>query len=314
MEGSIYITNYQFRPRSIIVYNAYQGPRRTKTSITYRNSNINEARKLAYSGNISKGSRKRMKKAIALLTESTPERIIYNPVIQKYHSHKLSFLTLTIADNFKNYTSKEAYQTCLRPLLQWLTKYKGVRLYIWKAELQKRGQIHYHIVTPQFIEWNQIREKWNYLQWKAGYLEEFKAKHGHTNPNSTDIHSMRKVKNAAAYLTKYLTKDPVKKNTEAKEEGDKEIKLDGKIWDCSKILKECNYYCTEQNPKIEDNIQELVKAKKARIEHIDYCSIVTFNEGKPSQVLPLSELMKLQQYYTYIQGGYLPINKEKSAA
>jgi hypothetical protein len=37
-------------------------------------------------------------------------------------------------------------------------------------------------------------------------MDLFFAKHGHTNPNSTDVHATKSIKNLAAYLAKYMSK------------------------------------------------------------------------------------------------------------
>ena len=52
-----------------------------------------------------------------------------------------------------------------------------------------------------------------------------------TNPNTTDIHSVERINDLAAYLIKYMSK---------KEEGKREIK--GKIWGCSQNLSYNNKF------------------------------------------------------------------------
>ena len=136
----------------------------------------------------------------------------------------------TGVDEVTAQVSAEAYQTLLEPFLAWLRKTKGVRSYIWKAELQKRGQIHYHITTPSFINWQEIRAKWNRLQMRAGLLDDYYNRFKSVDPNSTDIHQVYKKSDLTSYLIKYLSKSETDKG-----------KTTGKIWDASVNLKQSAY-------------------------------------------------------------------------
>lgn len=44
-------------------------------------------------------------------------------------------------------------------------------------------------------------------------MQLFKDTFGHTDPNSTDVHAVYKVKNIAAYISKYMSKDADKATT-----------------------------------------------------------------------------------------------------
>jgi NDP-sugar pyrophosphorylase family protein len=63
-----------------------------------------------------------------------------------------------------------------------------------------------------------------------GYIDRFKEKNGHDNPNSTDIHSLKSVQNPSAYITKYMTK------------ADQERKMEGRVWGSSKNLTKVNSF------------------------------------------------------------------------
>lgn len=186
--------------------------------------------KKAYSGVVTQGMQKRITRAVNLLILTAVDRVIWNEVTGREQKHKLSFITLTISDNTKNIEAKEAYDLLLRPFLKWMVGTKGVKTYIWKAELQKRGQIHYHITTHSFLNWKEIREKWNYLQRKHGLLEDYYKRFGHYNPNSTDVHEVYKKSDLTSYLIKYIAKADSKKD-----------KTTGKLWDCSENLKGQKY-------------------------------------------------------------------------
>lgn len=133
------------------------------------------------------------------------------------------------------------------PMLQWFRD-KGIKHYIWKAELQQRGQVHYHITTNRFILWTDIKDHWNKLQRKAGYLKNYVQKEGHYHPNSIDVHAVSSIKDIGSYLTKYIAKN-VSKNDPTKS-------IPGKVWDCSNSLKS-KFYSTEATHEVQENISKL---------------------------------------------------------
>lgn len=186
-----------------------------------------------YTGEITAGAKKRLTKAISLLVQSAPEKWIYNPVAKKNTHHKISFITLTLPNVDAAKDAKFTHKYLLQPMLRILrTKYK-MKMYVWKCELQSNDSVHYHITTDLFIPWEQLRQHWNALLAKNGMLEAFKEKYGHDNPNSVDIHSVNKVNDLEAYLVKYISK-----------EYQNSKRLAGKVWDCSKNLKESTYFTT----------------------------------------------------------------------
>lgn len=219
----------QVRSNCVIAYSKYTGKRSQKL-LAFRKANMSIQRTKAYSGVVTQGMQKRITRAVNLLILTATERFIWNEVTGREQKHRLSFITLTVSDNTKNIDAKEAYELLLRPFLKWMTGTKGVKTYIWKAELQKRGQIHYHITTHSFLNWKEIRQKWNYLQRKAGLLEDYYSRFHHYDPNSTDVHEVYKKNDLTSYLIKYIAKADSEKT-----------KTTGKLWDCSENLKGANY-------------------------------------------------------------------------
>lgn len=212
-----FIPHVQVRNNGILVYErpAVPNPRQYNTT----------GLKNTYSGKVSTGAQKRIRKAIDILLQTTPQRTIWNPVSEVFHPFRLSFITLTISEQKKNLTAREGYNLLLKDWLRWANR-KGVKSFIWKAELQERGQLHYHVTTNQFLHYMDIQKEWNKLQKSNSLLDGYAKKYGHFNPNSTDVHSVKNIKNFEAYLSKYLAKcDQNEKAT------------DGKIWDCSSDLK-----------------------------------------------------------------------------
>jgi len=117
----------------------------------------------------------------------------------------------------------------MHPFLVYMKKYKGLNNYVWKLEFQKNGKLHVHLTTDSFINHSELRFYWNNLLKKNGYLDKFISEHKHDNPNSTDVHSVWKVKNLGAYIAKYLAKNE-----------DSEGVINGRIWGCNYELSAKN--------------------------------------------------------------------------
>lgn len=145
--------------------------------------------------------------------------------------HLPTFCTLTLPAKQMHKDSE-----CHKMLNYFITEswqgYGGKRFtyYLWRAERQKNGNIHYHIVFDAYIDWEHIRSKWNKILSRYGYIDAYNKNNpgsiNRDNPNSTDIHSLRTVKDVTAYIIKYCTKES--------EEGQK---INGRVWGCSKELK-----------------------------------------------------------------------------
>lgn len=250
-----------------------------------------------YKGDISKLSRKNISRAVQLLIQVSPIVWYINPLTGKKNHHRLTFLTLTFSCS-KIVSLREEYQKSLLPLLRWLKEVKKVENYVWKAEYQKRGQLHYHITTNKFIEWTELRNKWNYIQKQNGYLQEYFSKHNSYDANSTDVHAVYKIKDIESYLIKYMQKDVVSNN-----EDDKlpinENKCKGKVWGCSENLRGKQYY-TFFN--VSDTILNAVKADEVqghlkKLDNIDNCTFWKVQAGKDyGELLHKSFVTEIKDY------------------
>jgi len=219
-----------------------------------------------YSGKSTSGASKRIKKAVDLLLQLSPPTWITNTVTSRQELHTLSFITLTIPGGEKRLTASEGHKLLLAPWLLRMKRKHGMKTYIWKAEFQKNGQLHYHITTPSWIPYYSIRDEWNNIMSGAGMLADWQSKHASKMPNSTDVHKVYKVDNIQAYLSKYL----------AKNDQDKETK--GKIWDCSMNLKKNKFFT---HPEPSDRHRYI---KHTQIEEINRCGI--FKAKNPVKFLP----------------------------
>lgn len=281
----------QIRANAILLYN-HPLPRHNSNVYQWKKSNMQEVRKKRYSGQLSPSAKKRLAKATTLLVQSAKRRWIYNEVSKRYFYHQLSFITLTVSDPKQKLTGKEAYKKLLSHFLQWLRRTKQCNTYIWKAELQANGQIHYHITTPCFINWQEIRDKWNNLQKQNGLLDSYFSKTGHYDANSTDIHEVNNIEDTAAYLVKYISKAY-----------QNETSLGGKVWDCSQNLKINNYFTTEASSEHDKFLDYCVEEKAATKYQGERFTIYKFKEPPQEHVLSASDFKKYKTFLTCIRNG-----------
>jgi hypothetical protein len=107
-------------------------------------SDILEVRKRAYSGEITKAQQSKIRDKILLLNYLSPRRKVYNTPLQKMVYFKLSFLTLTLSAE-QALCDKSITKDLLAPFIRHYRYLKLMNNYVWKAEKQKNGNIHYHI-------------------------------------------------------------------------------------------------------------------------------------------------------------------------
>jgi hypothetical protein len=154
----------------------------------------------------------------------------------KAHTGKLTryvtFATLTLS-------AKQAHSDNVikREVLNFFiinaVRHLNVREYLWRAESQANGNIHFHLFLDAYIPHILLRKEWNKAQERLGYISRFKEVYGHSNPNSTDIERIRSAKGAGIYISKYIAKDS------------KYRKIEGRLWGYSDGLQQIETYTTQ---------------------------------------------------------------------
>jgi hypothetical protein len=213
----------------------------------------------AYTGMMTPGSRKRLKRAIQILCAIAEPKTAMNFKLNKEFKFKLNFITLTLPSPQGQITDQEIHKRCLDPWIKKAKRRFHLRSYIWRAERQGNGNLHFHIVTDTYIPYDELRDTWNDNLNALGFIDRFEHKHGHRHPNSTDVHAIKQVKNLAAYFSKYMAKGercaedlqgraPLRHKLTKPLAVHQELKLkrvlslaesriNGRTWDCSTNLK-----------------------------------------------------------------------------
>lgn len=215
--------NLYIRPNYIVSMPAFSKAKDYNTEARIKNqANLKDNK---HKGKVSAKAMKEIKNCVNWLVASAKQKTLYHAESKKYYTFKVNFITLTLPDTYNEITDKILKEDLLNPLLTTLRKGYGLQNYIWKLEFQQNGKLHVHLTTDTFIYWQDLRRLWNKRLVSCGHMARFKAEHGHTDPNSTDVHAVYKINDIAAYISKYMSKDDTQLD-----------KVKGRIWSCNQEL------------------------------------------------------------------------------
>lgn len=156
-------------------------------------------------GTMSRGAASRMKRAINYLGLISKEKSVYNVEKSYFFKFKQSFITLTLSDKQKHsdhFIKNKLFKNFIDAIRK---RYPGIS-YVWKAETQNNGNLHFHIITDHFIPTFYINSLWNRIQWHYGYMQKYMAKNGHMKAPSCEVRKVKKDKDLSKYMRKYMLK------------------------------------------------------------------------------------------------------------
>jgi len=259
-------------------------------------------------GNVSAIAKRKIKKAIDYLLLLTSDKLVTSVSTGRRFNFKIAFITLTLPSQ-QIHDDNVIKRTCLNSFLLELQKYYGVKNYVWRAEKQKNGSIHFHVIVDKFINWNELRNRWNRIVNKLGYVDRYREKMkefykdgfvlrndliknwsevkqkraykanletGYNNPNSTDIHSIKKIRNLTHYFIKYLTKNETPPILPSPNPEDY-IKQKGRIWGSSKNLQNIKGARISVDWELEAEIKSISESKNVKVYSSDYFSVISVN-------------------------------------
>lgn len=175
---------------------------------------------------LSRKAKKRIMDCCNWLVMAAEWKTIYSKRDNKHFRFKINFITLTLPAK-QRHSDNDIHRKIFGEFIKTWKRRERNLLYIYKAETQANGNLHYHLSTNSYIHYKELRDLWNRHCESLGYVSDFERVNGHRDPNSTDVHATKNIKNWAAYMAKYLCKS----------EEDRRLP-DLKIWDCSLPLKQ----------------------------------------------------------------------------
>lgn len=234
-------------------------------------------------GTISLNSKRKIKSAIRWLVASATTKQVYEKQHQAKVNWKINCITLTFHENLQD-------DALARKILsEWLevAKYRWQMYnYVWKAEPQERGAIHFHLCSQVYVPHAELRYTWNRALRKR--------KLNNINDNSTDVHAVTHARNLESYLCDYLI-------NEKKHDGRRLIK--GKLWGCNQALaragKQYVYMDDWDYQALQNDLQHYEIGKQIQSEGRylpEWLKFIDLWNIKPS-ALPLGLMNEITQLY-----------------
>jgi hypothetical protein len=270
-------------------------------------------------------------------------------------NYKLSFITLTLSSR-QLVTDQILTHELLNQFFIEARKRWNLKNYVWRAERQKNLNTHYHIICDVFIPWSELRNVWNRIQEKLGIISQYKSemelfhksgfklrneiikfwpakaqreayengkRAGWSNPNSTDIHSLRNIKDINKYVQKYMRKPKDRENEriqrKAMEPGYHGLLTESaitpgalkylnsvantaRLWSCSYSISRLKGAKDIIDSRYKEELERLRKLPSTKVVQLEHCTVFYFNY-QSLEFLNCTNLLLL--FSTYINdSGY----------
>ena len=260
---------------------------------------------------MSRKAQRRIRQVINWMCYLSRHRNVRTPEGKIIKGFQIAFVTLTLPTK-QMHPHKEIVSKCLNRFLTEARRKWGVENYVWKLELQKNGNIHFHITWDKFVRWQDIRTQWNNAISKLGYTAAYqnqmqqlsfqeycywRRQNGSVskkrlqeaydygqrtqwqNPNSTDVRNVKDIKNLASYLSKYLSKPAADSETTGLI-ADSLEELTGRLWYCSQSLSRLKTAVEPFEAQISRFFRHLVKKCSFFISPNDFVEVAYFRLNK----------------------------------
>lgn len=257
---------------------------------------------------LSKQARKNLRSKVTWLYHFAKKQVIHTRKGKTLTNFKMNFATLKLPSE-QIHTSDFITKNCLNQLFVEIAKKYSFKNYVWRLEYQKNGNLHYHIATDCYIDYDFLLNTWNRILNKYGYVDMYTRKfiqfslsdyiknagfgdktdykimqeryakgcrEKWTKPNTVDVKAVFGKSNIAFYISKYMAKKP--------EEGEvKKLPICesnssfSRLWFCSKSLSACKTETDFRDVQEIDLYSILVGLDKVKRVVCDYCTLLYFN-------------------------------------
>ena len=257
---------------------------------------------------ISSNSRQKLIKKISWLFQCAKTKHVKTYSGKEIYNFKVNFITLTLPSKQVHPTSQITKECFERFLNEMRTRCKVVN-YVWRLEFQENGNVHYHLVTDTYIDYQLILRVWNRIINYLGYVDayasemsklsfpeyhskmsncDFETSHKRyikgraekwQNPNSVDVKSANSKSNIAVYIAKYFSKKH-KEVRKCNPLDNEENSFGLRLWFCSRSLSKLD--CIKSFVEVADIHLENLLENMPDVKKIvfDYCTVIYFNFAK----------------------------------
>ena len=248
--------------------------------------------------NLSANSKKNIRDSIFSMYQLSKPRTVKAVNGKFIYNFRQSFITLTLPS--KQVHSDVEIKKCLNNFLTNIRRSFNIENYVWKAELQKNENIHFHISVDKYIHFQAIRYYWLLAIKPLGYIEAYSEKFNKLslkeyaalrgkdpvqvkdayvqgvrskwqNPNCVDVSAVTTAASVSNYLSKYFAK-----NDDTNIDSER-IAAFGKVWARSTSLSRLKYKNKFKWQEIKAFIQQLLKLGALKKVAYDFSTVYYFN-------------------------------------
>lgn len=317
----LFMPSFSIEPNKIALYNQVfirdrvnselKSVHDFKTSRVVNNKSINSENRVVkkhHNFKISDNAFRTIKRKINWLYYLSKPKHVKTYSGKDIFNFKCAFITLTLPSKQKECTA-DITSKYFNQFLTEIRQRTKMNNYVWRLEFQKNGNVHYHIITDTFLDYFFVRNIWNRIISKGGYISDYQnrfkdlnlsqynqlvnankkvefpviakryakgKKDNWSQPNSVDVKSVNNNQSISNYLSKYFAKDSKHdtiKNELDTDENSKSLRL----WFCSRSLsklKTVSNFCEAVDWSAEALVEGIDKVKK--LVH-KYATIYYFN-------------------------------------
>lgn len=321
-----FIPKISIRPDKIVLYNQvvkrkYDLPSDLEENIlcqkTVKSTAVDCIKKMPVTNQhnfqLSAKAATRIKEKVTWLYELARNKTVTTASGKILTSFKMNFITLTLPSK-QQHSTAVITATCLNQFLIECKKTHNLENYVWRLEYQNNGNVHYHIATDKYLDFEYVRAVWNRCIEKLGYATayhdifsklSFKQYCERVNstgeidiktlserfalgirnkwrmPNTVDCRAVSNAKNIAFYISKYITKrEPIKITDEVIERDSDKSNM--RLWYCSSGLSKLDkivFFLEELNDLAERAVQSITNSV---FKLFDYCKCWYFSTKNQS--------------------------------
>lgn len=250
---------------------------------------------------LSANSKRAIRDSIFSLYSLSKPRTVKSGASKFIYNFRQSFVTLTLPSPQQH--SDIEIKQCLDAFLNNLRKRYGLTNYVWKAELQKNKNIHFHLSFDIFIHWRSVKYYWLLALRPLGYVDAYSRKFSQmsiyqyakyrgkqvpeianayaygvrtkwNNPNCIDVGSVTTASSVSHYLSKYFAKN------EDNDLDEERLKAFGRVWARSQSLSRLEYKNKFHWSEIKQFIGRLTSSGAVHKVAYDYSTVFYINFKK----------------------------------
>jgi hypothetical protein len=276
---------YQVRGQKVIKYS--QSEFRSSKQNEFVNV-LNDSIKETYKGQMSPTSAINLKKKIQIWYDATQLFNCSDSCITIKDTKKLVFLTLTLSAT-QIHSDKQIKLLILKPFFRILRDKHGVVNYVWKAEKQQNGNIHFHCIIDRYIPKTAVQFLWNKAQENLGYISVFEKKYNHRNPPSTSIKLVNDSNMLISYMEKYICKSDLSSS------------IEGAVWKASKTVLSLQFFEFVSDSVVDKNFDNAVASNKILRHDEERYSVFDLKNERVELLMSPCNVVRYDAYKLFLQ-------------